>query len=102
MSEATKRKHVIKEILHDEFTPPTAQQKIVKVLNSKGNNLHEVEEADSTTYLVTMPTKFRKNVWVKRGDFLLVEPIEEGNKVCLNHCTLIINISLNHFLYYFR
>jgi hypothetical protein len=28
-----------------------------------------------------MPTKFRKTVWVKRGDYMLVEPIEEGNKV---------------------
>lgn len=87
MSQATKRKHVIKEILHDELTPPTSQQKIVKVLNSKGNNLHEVEEPDSTSYLVSMPTKFRKNVWVKRGDFLFVEPIEEGNKVCINSTT---------------
>lgn len=28
-----------------------------------------------------MPTKFRKNIWVKRGDFILVEPITEGDKV---------------------
>ncbi|XP_023026046.2 probable RNA-binding protein EIF1AD [Leptinotarsa decemlineata] len=28
-----------------------------------------------------MPTKFRKNVWIKRGDFVLVQPIEEGDKV---------------------
>ena len=28
-----------------------------------------------------MPTKFRKNVWIKRGDFVMVEPIEEGDKV---------------------
>jgi len=28
-----------------------------------------------------MPTKFRRNVWIKRGDFVLVEPIEEGDKV---------------------
>jgi probable RNA-binding protein EIF1AD len=28
-----------------------------------------------------MPTKFRKNVYIKRGDFLIVEPIEEGDKV---------------------
>ena len=28
-----------------------------------------------------MPTKFRKNVWIKRGDFCIVEPIEEGDKV---------------------
>lgn len=32
-------------------------------------------------YLVSMPTKFRKNIWVKRGDYILVEPIEEGDKV---------------------
>lgn len=28
-----------------------------------------------------MPTKFRKNIWVKRGDYILVEPIAEGDKV---------------------
>lgn len=28
-----------------------------------------------------MPVKFRKSVWTKRGDFLVVESIEEGNKV---------------------
>ncbi len=28
-----------------------------------------------------MPNKFRKSVWVKRGDFVLVTPIQEGGKV---------------------
>ncbi|XP_018560848.1 probable RNA-binding protein EIF1AD [Anoplophora glabripennis] len=28
-----------------------------------------------------MPKRFRGGVWVKKGDFVLVEPIEEGNKV---------------------
>lgn len=28
-----------------------------------------------------MPTKFRKNIWVKRGDYILVEPIAEGDKI---------------------
>ena len=28
-----------------------------------------------------MPTKFRKNVWIKRGDFVMVQPIDEGDKV---------------------
>lgn len=28
-----------------------------------------------------MPVKFRKTIWTKRGDFVIVEPIEEGNKV---------------------
>ena len=30
---------------------------------------------------VSMPTKFRKNVWIKRGDFVMVQPIDEGDKV---------------------
>ena len=36
----------------------------------KGNNLHEVETEDDEKFLVSMPTKFRKNVWIKRGTFL--------------------------------
>uniref|UniRef100_A0A1B0BQJ9 Probable RNA-binding protein EIF1AD n=1 Tax=Glossina palpalis gambiensis TaxID=67801 RepID=A0A1B0BQJ9_9MUSC len=56
-------------------------QQIVRIIASQGNNLHEVETADTEIenfLVVIMPTKFRKNVWVKRGDF---EPIKEGDKV---------------------
>lgn len=38
---------------------------------------------------VSMPNKFRKNVWVKRGDFILVEPIEEGDKVKAEICKIL-------------
>lgn len=100
MSKVTKRKHVMKEMDADFFDPPTPNQQIVRIICSRGNNLHEVESAtpihaseNSDSYcdngeaksldkfLVSMPTKFRKNVWVKRGDFVIVEPIEEGDKV---------------------
>lgn len=98
MSKVTKRKHVMKEMQTDDFDPPGPNQQIVRILGSRGNNLHEVEsaepiantdnktddnEADSSSdrFLVSMPTKFRKNVWVKRGDFVIVEPIDEGDKV---------------------
>jgi probable RNA-binding protein EIF1AD len=43
--------------------------------------LHEIETPNGEKYLVSMPTKFRKNVWIKRGDFVLIQPIEEGEKV---------------------
>lgn len=33
------------------------------------------------SYLVSMPSKFRKSFWIKRGDFVLVEKIAEGEKV---------------------
>jgi len=72
---------VTKEVL-DEFELPKENQKIVKIVAGRGNNLHQVIEADEkTTYLVSMPTKFRKNVWIKRGDYCIVESIEEGDKV---------------------
>lgn len=82
MSRVTRLKHVKREIEADDLSLPTETQQIVRVVSSKGNNLHEVEPADETeNYLVTMPNKFRKNVWIKRGSFLLVEPIQEGEKV---------------------
>ncbi|EDW03951.1 probable RNA-binding protein EIF1AD [Drosophila grimshawi] len=79
----TRRKHVLKEMMEDDYSLPTDQQQIVRVVSSRGNNLHEVEAptTDADNFLVSMPNKFRKNVWVKRGDYLLVEPIEEGDKV---------------------
>ncbi|XP_062892274.1 probable RNA-binding protein EIF1AD isoform X2 [Mobula hypostoma] len=80
MSQATKRKHVVKEVLGD-YPPPSEKQQIVRVVGTPGNNLHEVETARGERFLASMPTKFRKNIWIKRGDFLIVDPIEEGEKV---------------------
>ncbi|KAL7395648.1 hypothetical protein ABVT39_020809 [Epinephelus coioides] len=80
MSQATKRKHVVKEVLGD-FVTPTENQQIVKITGSRGNNLHETVTAQGETFLVSMPTKFRKNIWIKRGDYVIVDPIEEGEKV---------------------
>ncbi|XP_068596139.1 probable RNA-binding protein EIF1AD [Brachionichthys hirsutus] len=80
MSQATKRKHVVKEGFGD-FVTPTENQQIVKVIGSRGNNLHETMTAQGETFLVSMPTKFRKNIWIKRGNYVIVDPIEEGEKV---------------------
>lgn len=80
MSKTTKIKHVTKEVLED-YVLPKENQQIVRILSGRGNNLHEVEDGSGVSFLVSMPTKFRKNIWVKRGDFVIVEPIEEGDKV---------------------
>ncbi|XP_051716870.1 probable RNA-binding protein EIF1AD [Ctenopharyngodon idella] len=80
MSKATKRKHVVKEVLGDYVTP-TEDQHIMRVLGSNGNNLHEAVTGSGERFLVSMPTKFRKNLWIKRGDFVIVDPIKEGGKV---------------------
>ncbi|XP_069665470.1 probable RNA-binding protein EIF1AD isoform X1 [Haliaeetus albicilla] len=80
MSRATKRKHVVRELL-EERVLPAPRQRIVRVLGTPGNNLHEVETAEGTRFLASMPPRFRRHIWIKRGDFLLVDPIEEGTKV---------------------
>ncbi|XP_073822086.1 probable RNA-binding protein EIF1AD [Musca autumnalis] len=90
MSRVTRQKHVLKEMMEDDYELPKENQQIVRVVCSRGNNLHEVEtNVDDERFLVTMPNKFRKNVWVKRGDFILVEPIEEGDKVKGEICKIL-------------
>lgn len=81
MSRATKRKHVFLEVLKDDISPPRENQQIVRVLRSRGNNLHEVQSPDNSVFLVSMPTKYRKLIWVRRGDYVMVEAIPEGDKV---------------------
>ncbi|XP_078671671.1 putative RNA-binding protein EIF1AD [Branchiostoma floridae x Branchiostoma belcheri] len=80
MSKTTKKKHVAREVL-EEFVLPEGDQQIVRVVASRGGNLHEVETVNGDHFLASMPTKFRKNIWIKRGDHVIVEPIEEGDKV---------------------
>jgi len=95
MSKTTKKKHVVKEALEDFFIPKE-NQSIVKVLCSKGNNLHEVQTSIGEQFLVSMPTKFRKNIWIKRGDYVVVEPIEEGDKVKGEIVSLLFKEQVKH------
>uniref|UniRef100_A0A8I5ZVW1 Eukaryotic translation initiation factor 1A domain containing n=1 Tax=Rattus norvegicus TaxID=10116 RepID=A0A8I5ZVW1_RAT len=50
MSQASKRKHVVQEVLGEHMVP-SDQQQIVKVLRTPGNNLHEVETAQGQRFL---------------------------------------------------
>jgi len=80
MSITKKHQYVTREVL-EEFALPDDDHQIVRVIASKGNNLHQVEDASGETFLASMPTKFRKLVWIKRGDFVMVVQIKEGVKV---------------------
>lgn len=84
MTQSTKKKHVVNEILSwSDDRLPAENERIVRVICGRGNNLHEVEEIgkQDDKFLVSMPGKFRKTVWVKRGDSLIVTDIPEGDKV---------------------
>ncbi|CAL8264196.1 unnamed protein product [Lota lota] len=95
MSQATKRKHVVQEVL-GEYVNPTENQQIVKVIGSRGNNLHEAVTAKGETFLVSMPNKFRKNIWIKRGDYVIVDPIEEGEKVKAEISVILYKDHIRH------
>merc|ERR1711874_203717 len=88
-------KHVTREVEQD-LTLPKQGQTIVKVVAGRGNNLHEVVDDKGESFLVSMPTKFRKNVWIKRGDFVLVSPIEEGDKVKAEIITILYKEQIKH------
>ncbi|KAI1720739.1 translation initiation factor 1A / IF-1 domain-containing protein [Ditylenchus destructor] len=79
-SKATKKRFVTKKLLM-ELVLPSEIEKVAQVTASRGNNLLEVEDEMGEKYLASMPTRFRNTVWVKRGHFVLLEPIEEGDKV---------------------
>uniref|UniRef100_A0A0N5ADS7 Probable RNA-binding protein EIF1AD n=1 Tax=Syphacia muris TaxID=451379 RepID=A0A0N5ADS7_9BILA len=80
MSIATKRR-IVTRMMETELFLPEDGDKVAMILASRGNNLHEVEDEDGVKYLVSMPRKFRKAIWVKRGQFVIIHPIEEGVKV---------------------
>ncbi|KAJ0405404.1 hypothetical protein ATCC90586_009443 [Pythium insidiosum] len=65
------RKGVTNKVLHGNPEPQENEQ-IVRVIALRGGNLFEVQDADGATSLTMLPAKFRKLIWVKRGDFLIV------------------------------
>lgn len=64
-----------------EFYELVDEDIIAQVRQSRGNNLHEVLDQNGDSYVVSMPTKFRKSVWLRRDQFVVVRPITEGDKV---------------------
>lgn len=100
MSRATKKKYVTKEI-ESEFAIPLEDQSIVRILESRGNNLHQVEDASGEKYFVSMPSKFRRNIWVKNGNFVVVEPIEEGDKVKAEIVKILTRVNIFYQVIYF-
>lgn len=80
----------------DDYPVPSEKQHIVKVVCPRGNNLHEAMWTDGRTALCSMPSKYRNRVWIKRGDFMIVEPIEEGEKVAAEIVNILLDKQIRH------
>lgn len=96
MTQATKKKHVTREVI-DNFEFPDEDQEIVQIIRGCGNNLHEVITPEGEKYLVSMPTKFRRSIWIKRGDYCVVTPIKEGNKVRAEISSILLKDQIRHY-----
>lgn len=80
MSAATKKRYITNKV-GSEFYELAEEDIIAQVRQSRGNNLHEVLDQNGDSYVVSMPTKFRKAVWLRRDQFVVVRSIAEGDKV---------------------
>lgn len=67
------RKHLTDSVLNN-LPEPAEHERIARVVATRGGNQFDIcLPHDDTIYLSILPTKFHKLVWVKRGDYVLVE-----------------------------
>eukprot|EP01114_Cavostelium_apophysatum_P005247 TRINITY_DN1601_c0_g1_i1.p1 TRINITY_DN1601_c0_g1~~TRINITY_DN1601_c0_g1_i1.p1 ORF type:complete len:176 (-),score=31.18 TRINITY_DN1601_c0_g1_i1:71-598(-) len=65
------RKHLTTNVL-TSLPLPTENERIVRVSELRGANICEVELPEGDKILVQIPTRFRKLVWIKKGNFLII------------------------------
>ena len=65
------RKHVTQDF-NDSERVPNEGEVYAQVGQSHGGNIFEILTSDGEKTLARLPTKFRKLIWVKRNDFVIV------------------------------
>lgn len=73
------RKHLTDSVLNDLPEPSPPHSLIAKIVSTRGSNQFDVRLADSDGQeeLAILPTKFRKLVWLKRNDYVIVDTAAE-------------------------
>ena len=67
------RKHVTDSVLYD-LHEPEENESIAMVVATRGSNQFDVRFPNTNdSQLAILPTKFRKLVWLKRNDFVIVQ-----------------------------
>jgi hypothetical protein len=69
------RKNVMSEM--EEFHEPKENEFLARVVGTRGGNTFEVAkwkatEKEEEMVLVLLPTRFRKLIWLKRGDYVII------------------------------
>ncbi|XP_059666860.1 uncharacterized protein LOC132312498 [Cornus florida] len=77
----------LKRAVKEETLTLQQGQSIMQVVSLRGSNLIEVLDAKGEKSLALFPAKFQKSMWIKRGNFVVVdesgreEAVESGRKV---------------------
>ncbi|XP_054813016.1 uncharacterized protein LOC129313716 [Prosopis cineraria] len=72
---------------HEQDVALQDGQSIMKVVSLRGSNLIEVMDARGENFLALFPAKFQKSMWIKRGNFVVVDEsgkeraLDSGSKV---------------------
>lgn len=66
------RKVVTDDVLYGGAPELSGGRAVAAVVRSHGSNLLELTTADGALGLGLLPTRFRKLIWVKRGDYVVV------------------------------
>ncbi|ETI40666.1 hypothetical protein F441_13956 [Phytophthora nicotianae CJ01A1] len=92
------RKGVTKRVLYGD-PEPKENELIVRVTALRGSNLFEVVDANGVKSVTMLPTKFRKLIWVKRGDFLIVGEGDGGEATTATGKKGAVTSIVEHILY---
>ena len=73
------RKHLTDSVLLDLPEPNPPHSRVAKIVATRGSNQFDVKLANSNGQqeLAILPTKFRKLVWLKRNDYVIVETADD-------------------------
>jgi len=125
------RKHLTDAVLNDFHVPDVSKgDRLARVIGTRGSNQFDVVVApilfqnneklneqevdlnlgasnfDETPQLAILPTKYRKLVWLKRNDFVIVrgvdeieKPVEKKEKSNKGDCSGGIRFMILHILY---
>jgi len=73
------RKHITLDSLQN-FPTPSPDEKVVQVIELRGSNVCEIVHTNGDHVLCTIPKKFHKLIWIKKGNYLIVRnPPELAN-----------------------
>ncbi|KAK5583724.1 hypothetical protein RB653_005322 [Dictyostelium firmibasis] len=82
------RKHVTNQSLNSSLILEN-DQSIVKVIDMRGGNVVEVQYPNGSTVLAIIPSKFKNVLWIKKGNYAIIDKEDESSKSSQVKCSIV-------------